>query len=265
MFQKYHLFFFFFLKFCFTFHIQKYCLTPNIELKISFDLSSWARDHCNFENWKRCISHDCVIIRFFLRSQKIWSVHHFHQKVSEPSVGERNLLSGANKFSSCRWMLLYPRARSHVHLLLWNATSCARRWEMSERVFMTLPRECFVLCCKTVELRSRKSRDLLQTGKFTSGDKVTHFVFLSWQLSVLLHAYCCTLVPTCVIHLCARLREGFLILDVVSEILARSVFVSHGHRLCRDVVVLIASIAIDTWYFIIHCLKLETGDLRDLK
>ena len=44
-------------------------------------------------------------------------------------------------------------------------------------------------------------------------------------------------------------------------------FASHGHRLCRDiVVVLIASIAI--WIpdiFIILYLKLETGDLRDLK
>ena len=38
--------------------------------------------------------------------------------------------------------------------------------------FMMLPRECFVLCCKTVGHRSRKSRDLLQTGEFTSGDKV---------------------------------------------------------------------------------------------
>ena len=43
--------------------------------------------------------------------------------------------------------------------------------------FMTLPRECFVLYCKTIEHRSRKSRDLLQTREFTSGDKVTHFLF----------------------------------------------------------------------------------------
>ena len=43
--------------------------------------------------------------------------------------------------------------------------------------FMKLPRGCFVLHCKTVEHRSRKSRDLLQTGKFTSGDKITHFCF----------------------------------------------------------------------------------------
>ena len=45
--------------------------------------------------------------------------------------------------------------------------------------FMTLPRECFVLYCWTVEHRSRKSGDLLQTGEFTSGDKVTHFCFCS--------------------------------------------------------------------------------------
>ena len=62
---------------------------------------------------------------------------------------------------------------------------------MSESVFMTL-RECFVLYCKTVEHRSRKSGDLLQTGEFTSGDKVTHFCFVVTAFSVvacvLLHA-----------------------------------------------------------------------------
>ena len=40
-----------------------------------------------------------------------------------------------------------------------------------------LPRECFVVYCKTVKHRSGKSRDLLQTDEFTSGDKVTHFCF----------------------------------------------------------------------------------------
>ena len=48
---------------------------------------------------------------------------------------------------------------------------------MSERVFMMLPRECFLLNCKTVEHRSGKSGVLLQKGEFTSGDKVTHFCF----------------------------------------------------------------------------------------
>ena len=48
---------------------------------------------------------------------------------------------------------------------------------MSERVFMMLPHECFVLYCKTVEHRSRKSRDLLHTGEFTPADKATHFCF----------------------------------------------------------------------------------------
>ena len=46
---------------------------------------------------------------------------------------------------------------------------------MSERVFVMLPRECFLLYRKTVEHRSRKFRDLLQTREFTSGVKVTHF------------------------------------------------------------------------------------------
>ena len=48
---------------------------------------------------------------------------------------------------------------------------------MSERFLMTLPREFFVLYCKIVEHTSRKSRDLLQTREFTSGDKVTHSCF----------------------------------------------------------------------------------------
>ena len=48
---------------------------------------------------------------------------------------------------------------------------------MTEHVVVALPRECFVFYRKTVEHRSGKSRDLLQTGEFTSGDKVTHFCF----------------------------------------------------------------------------------------
>ena len=58
-------------------------------------------------------------------------------------------------------------------------------------------------------------------------------------------------------------------MHVVSEkhsILARSVFVLHGHRLCRDIaVVLIASSAI--WIPDIYCVftvRLETGDSQDL-
>ena len=116
--------------------------------------------------------------------------------------------------------------------------------------------ECFFWCyhanalfcnCKTVEQRSWKSRDLLQTGEFTSGDKVTHFCFY-------LDSFQCSCMRTV-----ARL---FLRVSSISahgegrdhsigrcvwkhSILARSVFVLHGHRLCRDVaVVLIASIAI---------------------
>ena len=51
------------------------------------------------------------------------------------------------------------------------------------------------------------------------------------------------------------------------SILARSVFVLHGHRLCRDsAVVLIASIAI--WIpdiLLYFTVRLETGDSQDLK
>ena len=130
--------------------------------------------------------------------------------------------------------------------------------------FMTLPRECFVLCCKTVERKSRKSGDLLQTREFTSGDKVTHFCFLVTALGVV----ACVLLHTCSfvsrIHVSARLREGFLFWTLSDEkhsILARSVFVSHGHRLCRDnVVVLIASIAI--WIPVIYFSLSEPGNWR---
>ena len=60
------------------------------------------------------------------------------------------------------------------------------------------------------------------------------------------------------------------LLDAVSEkhsILARSVFVLHGHRLCRDIaVVLIASIAICIFDIVLFFnVKLETGDSQDLK
>ena len=55
---------------------------------------------------------------------------------------------------------------------------------MTDRVFMMLPRECFVLYCNTVEHRSGKSRDLLQTREFTSGDKVSHVCFMVTDFSV---------------------------------------------------------------------------------
>ena len=67
------------------------------------------------------------------------------------------------------------------------------------------------------------------------------------------------------IHLRARLKERSFFLDVVSEehsILARSVFVLHGHRLCRDVAfVLIASIAIWIPDILLYFYR-ETGNWR---
>ena len=82
--------------------------------------------------------------------------------------------------------------------------------EATGRVFMMLPRERFVLYWKTVEHRFRKSRDFLQTGEFTSGDKLTHFC-------VCCDSFQCSCMRT-VAHLFlrvlsisnARLREGFL-------------------------------------------------------
>ena len=83
-------------------------------------------------------------------------------------------------------------------------------------LFMMLPRECFVLYCKTVEHRSRKSRDLLQTREFTSGDKVTHFCFCrdSFQCS------CMRTVARLFLRvssISAHAQGGIILLDVVSQ------------------------------------------------
>ena len=121
---------------------------------------------------------------------------------------------------------------------------------------MMLPRESLVLSFKTVEHRSRKSRDLLQTDEFM----VTHPLFVVTAFSVnacvLLHA-----------HPPLRTAQGGIFLfDAVSDkhfILARSVFVLHGHRLCRDLaVVLIASIAIWILDILLHFFYRETGNWR---
>ena len=100
---------------------------------------------------------------------------------------------------------------------------------MSERVFMMLPRECFVLYCKTLEHRSRKSRDPSQTGEFTSGDKVTHFCFGCVVACVLLHACSFVSRPS------LRTAQGgiILVLDGVSD----------KHSICLSCMV-IASAAI---------------------
>ena len=79
------------------------------------------------------------------------------------------------------------------------------------------------------------------------------------------------LFPSCIIHLCAWLKRGICSLVhiefCVKTLHLGTVSVLHGHRFCRDtVVVLIASIAI--WIpdvLFLSYLKLETGDLRDLK
>ena len=205
---------------------------------------------------------------WYSNDQNHWSRSGTCWQPLELSVEVRNLL-GANRFSPCRWMLLYQRARSHVLQLLWNTTSCTRRWEMLESVFLMLPRECFVLYCKTVEHRSRKSRDLLQTGEFTSGDKVTLFVFVVTAFSVvacvLLHA--CSFVSHPSLH---TVKGGIILLDVVSE------NIPSWHGLCLSCMVIAsAAILLLCWlpllrseYLIFYCIfivKLETGDSQDLK
>ena len=94
-----------------------------------------------------------------------------------------------------------------------------------------------------------KSRDLVQTRGFTFGDNVTHFCD-SFQCGRMLRtvAQLFLLVSSISVH--GSGMVDFFHLCTLSfvlkhSVLARSVFVLHGHRLCRDiVVVLIASISI---------------------
>ena len=126
----------------------------------------------------------------------------------------------------------------------------------SERVFMMLPRESLVfLSCKTVEHRSRKSRDLLQTGEFT----------VSFQCSCMRTVHVCSFVSHSSISAHGSGCALSFFLDAVSKkhsILARSVFLLHGHRLCRDIAfVLIASIAIWIPDIVLYVHR-ETGNWR---
>ena len=63
------------------------------------------------------------------------------------------------------------------------------RCHHADALFLVLERQSVFLSCKTVEHRSRKSRDLLQTDEFM----VTHLLFVVTALSVvacvLLHAH----------------------------------------------------------------------------
>ena len=74
---------------------------------------------------------------------------------SELSVEERNLLSSANQSFSVS-MDTYERARSHVLLYSEMRNVRAYFYDVTTRIPL-------FFSCKTVEHRSRKSRDLLQT------------------------------------------------------------------------------------------------------
>ena len=131
---------------------------------------------------------------------------------------------------------------------------------MREVVFMTLPRECFVLYFKTVGHRSGKSRDEENSRLVTR----SHIFVFSVVACVLLHACCFVSHPS------LRTAQGgiILILDVVSEnnpswhglCLSRMVIASPRYCCCVDCLYC----DLDTCYFMIHYLKLETGDLGDL-
>ena len=93
--------------------------------------------------------------------------------------------------------------------------------------FMMSPRECFVLSCKTVEHRSRKSRDLLKTDEFMVTDLFFVVTAFSVVACVLLHA-----------HQSLRTAQGGItLLNVVSE------NIPSWHGLCLSCMV-IASAAI---------------------
>ena len=132
---------------------------------------------------------------------------------------------------------------------------------MSERFLRCYQANAF-FNCKTVEHKSRKSRDLLQTREFTV-TLLCFFVVTAFSVAACVLLHFCSFVS----HPSPRTdQRGIVLLDVVSEkklsILARSVFVLHGHRLCRDIaVVLIASIAI--WIpDILLSFYRETGNWR---
>ena len=73
--------------------------------------------------------------------------------------------------------------------LVVGAAGCSRWWEMSGRVFVILPRECFLLYCKTVEHRSLKFRALADR-RINSRSHIFVFVVTAFSAvaCVLLHA-----------------------------------------------------------------------------
>ena len=126
------------------------------------------------------------------------------------------------------------------------------------------------LCCHASALfcTARQLSTDLESLEISCRQKNSRLVTTS-HISVQVQAYCCTLVPSCLIHLCARLREGFLFwtlclktfhLGTVCVCLAWS---SPLPRYCCCVDCLHCDL--DIWYFMIIYLKLEIGDLRDLK
>ena len=130
----------------------------------------------------------------------------------------------------------------------------------SERVFMVLPRESLVFSCKTVEHRSRKSRDLLQTGEIT----------VSFQCNCMRTVHVCSFVSRSSISphgsgwalsffwtLCLKTFH----LGTVCVCLAWS---SPLPRYCCCV----DCLYLRSGYLIFYCInivKLETGDSQDLK
>ena len=199
------------------------------------------------------------------------------QQQSEPLVEEWNMFKTirtigrrAKSVVGCKQNVLRVDGCCYTGVHVLTSLCCCelqpvvlRDDKWTEWVFMMLPRACFVLYRKTVEHRSGKSRDLLQTGEFTSGDKVTHFSSL---IVIAFSVVACVQLHTCsfLSHPSLRTAQGgILILDVVSE------NIPYLYALCLSrvviasaaiVVVLIAFIAIwipDFLLYFINDWKLE--------
>ena len=246
-----------------AFFLMHWCLcvlrTLPLSLSLTWTVVGWASFSAHLSCW-------------YSNDQNHWSRSGTCWQPSELSVEVRNLLSGANRFSPCRWILLYQRARSHVLQLLWNTTSCTRRWEMLESVFF------FFWCYHanalfwTARQLSTDLESLEISCRQENSRRVTRshiFVFILTAFSVvacvLLHA--CSFVSHPSLH---TAKGGIILLDVVSE------NIPSWHGLCLSCMVIAsAAILLLCWlpllrsgYLMFYCIfnvKLETGDSQDLK
>ena len=146
------------------------------------------------------------------------------QQQSEPLVEEWNMLTTirtigprAKSVVGCKQIFLRVDGCCFLSVHVSTSFCCC---ELHPVVLRDLKWQSVFLWCdhaNTLFCFTRQLSTDLESLEISCADTRIHvwwqghtFLFLSWQLSVQLRAYCCTLVPSCLIHLCARLRAGFL-------------------------------------------------------